>query len=86
VPDVKILLDEHNILKNPRKAENYLMQLFLNNFGISYINQPRAHKKSQCPCDNINTQDDVTGFDGIYLSFKFILKKIFFLTSCALVP
>ncbi len=33
---------------------------FLNDFGISYIIQPRAHQKPQRRGDNINTQNDIT--------------------------
>jgi hypothetical protein len=48
------------------KAKNYLnVGLFLNFFDILYIKQNRALRKVRRWGDNINGQDDITGFDGM---------------------
>jgi hypothetical protein len=43
---------------------------FLNDFGISYIIQPRAHQKRQRRGDDINTQNDITVLNASTVLFK----------------
>ena len=61
------MLNKPNIFIDVLKTENYLMlSLFLQDFNISHNNQHSLCQKCWREDDDINAQDDNTGFDGTF--------------------